>query len=78
MHLLAAAGEEVLTPSVGLKFVTPEVSQNHLSCFGTRMIYTVLLGCKIKQTKPIYINGHIHLLFMELSIINFGDIKMTG
>ena len=32
MHLLAPAGEVVLTPGVALNFVTPEVSQNHLSC----------------------------------------------
>jgi hypothetical protein len=34
MHLLVPAGELVLTPGDALKFVTPEVSQNHLSCSG--------------------------------------------
>jgi hypothetical protein len=34
MHSIAPAGEVVLAPDVALKFVTPEVSQNHLSFFG--------------------------------------------
>jgi hypothetical protein len=33
MHLLAPAGEVVLTPDVVLKFVTPKVYHNHLSFF---------------------------------------------
>jgi hypothetical protein len=33
--LLAPAGEVGLIPGFALKFVTSEVSQNHLSLFGT-------------------------------------------
>jgi hypothetical protein len=32
LHLLAPAGEMVFIPDFAFKFVTPEVSQNYLSC----------------------------------------------
>ena len=32
MYLFAPAGEVVFTPGVAFKFLTPGVSQNHISC----------------------------------------------
>jgi hypothetical protein len=45
MHLLAPAGEVVLTLGVALKIVTPKLSKNHLSCFSA-ILPKLLLRCK--------------------------------
>jgi hypothetical protein len=55
MHFFAPAGELVLTPSVALIFVTPEVSQHHVSCFGAIMTLTVLVRRKTNQNKQTHI-----------------------
>jgi hypothetical protein len=51
VHLLAPSDEVVLIPGVALKFVTPEVNQNHCSCFGTIIYDLYRVGAPLLKTK---------------------------
>jgi hypothetical protein len=62
MHFLAPAGRVVLTPSVALKIVTPEVCQNHLSCYGT--VRPKLSRCAVKPNKQTLLGKINNLLLL--------------
>jgi hypothetical protein len=69
-HLLAPAGRLVLIPGVAFKFVTPEVSQNYLSCFGA-IIMTYWCAVKSNKQWQIVRMTFVAGIYFWLSYLDF-------